>query len=135
MDAGHRLNKNIEEKTETENFQQTLPAWKARNAISLLEKDEKRLEKIIGEENTKITLNKKKIDDCQSEIEILNANLLNNDTARQIQQLDGDIKNLTEEKNRTENNFKNYEERAGLCGLEIPLTENQFNRNKEKHQE
>ena len=132
VDAGHRLNKNIKEKTETENFQQTLPAWKARNAISLLEKDEKRLEKIIGEENTKITLNKKKIDDCQSEIEILNANLLNNDTARQIQQLDGDIKNLTEEKNRTENNFKNYEERAGLCGLEIPRTENQFNKNKEK---
>ncbi len=98
VDAGHRLNKNIEEKTETENFQQALPAWKARNAISLLEKDEKRLEKIIGEENTKIALNKKKIDDCQSEIEILNANLLNNDTARQIQQLAATLKILQKKK-------------------------------------
>ncbi len=132
VDSGHRLNKNIEEKTENEEFQQTLPAWKAKNAISLLEKDENRLRKIIDEESQKIALNKKKIDDCQEKIEILNANLLNNDTAREIQQLDSDIKNLTEEKNRTENNFKNYKERARLCGLALPHTENQFNKNKEK---
>ncbi len=132
VDAGHRLNKNLEEKTENEEFQQTLPAWEAQNAIHLLEKEEKSLERTIDEENKKIEFNKKKIDDCQSEIDILNANLLNNDTARQILQIENDIKNLNEEKKRTENAFENYSVKTKICGLEIPHNENQFNKNKEK---
>lgn len=129
---GHELKAAEEQSRQNELFKQTLPAWKSQNAKELLEQEEKRLSLIVEEEIQKLQDIKAKREKLQNEIDILNANLANNDIARQIQQLELEISSKYEEKRRCQNHYENYAAKAKTVEIDVPHTENQFNKNKEK---
>ena len=132
VSTGHKLKETEIKKQENEIFSETLPAWKSKNALELLEKENQKIEGELEEENQKLFSSKSEKEKLENEINILQADLASNDIARQIQNLDSEISAKIEEKSRAQNRFENYSGKITKIGLEIPATEIQFNKNKEK---
>ncbi|MBP3365905.1 MAG: hypothetical protein J6K96_02810 [Treponema sp.] len=132
VSTGIKLREAENKRNENELFSTVLPAWRAKNAILLLETEIKNLSNKIWEENQNLSESKAEHEKLQNEIDDLTVALANNDVANRIRSLDSEISNKEEEKSRCQNRSENYKAKAEIIGFELPATENQFNRNKEK---
>lgn len=114
------------EKENCDNLKQTVPFWRAKNAKNLLESEKSELEKLLETTRGNISVKKSQIERFESEISAINNSLATNDTKRRIDAIEVQLKNLNEEKNRIQKSRDDFEEWLHNAGLEVPTTQNQF---------
>lgn len=118
-------NKKIE-KENCDNLKQTVPFWKAKNAKNLLEIEKSEKEKSLETTTENILVKKRQIENLQNEINAINNSLASNNTKQRVDEIKMRLGNLNEEKNRIQKSRERFEERLHNAGLEVPTTQNQF---------
>lgn len=129
IETGKRLDEEQTEKNRLDNLQSLVPAWYAAKAVALLTEKKESLEKKKEFLEESHLVEKKEYDENDKKISNLNAALASNNTARRIENIDIEIANKTEEKERRRHARSRYKDMALLVGFAIPNNEALFRKN------
>lgn len=129
IETGKKWREAKSQKENADNLLDSVPFWRAKNAEKLLSENEAQLKKSLEQTKENIIIKKRQIDSLQKEIDSINSSLAANDTKRRIDEIEMRLSNLADEKARIQNardNFQNRINSLEKSGLEMPSTQNQF---------
>jgi len=130
IDLGEKWKHEQDEKKRQQELADALPAWASYSAIELLTKQKKEFaEKQLAEKEHE-TVEIRKRDGIQKEIDSLKAALAQNETARRIQEIENRVEQLSVEKDRIQGERDNFNKKLTAVGMVLPRTEAEFSRNR-----
>lgn len=124
--TGEKFNKAKNEKASAEGLCDCVPYWTAKTAIKVLGEEEANLDAQISKTQDALKQNTQKQNNIQEEINAIIADRATNQTAKQIEKIDFDLRWLTEKKERAEKEKTRYEGLLNTAQIKAPKTQEQF---------
>lgn len=129
IQTGKKLEETALEKERLTKLREAIIPWKTERNLEILSKKSGELKREIDflEESREQKTKESQI--LEEAIRTLQADIDSSDSARRISQIESEIRNLDEEKNRRKSESEKYSEKASLLSLNLPVNQKEFEKN------